>query len=231
MNTTLSLLTKNVRGVLAASAAFSVMAAAPVYAQEAEESAKAEDFEQIAVVGSRAAPRSVADSAVPIDIISDEEFKQQGATDMVSMMQTVVPSFNVNDQPINDASTLVRPANLRGMASDHTLVLVNGKRRHRSAVITFLGGGLSDGAQGPDISVIPAAALKQVEVLRDGAAAQYGSDAIAGVINFVLNDASEGGSFEARYGSFYEGDGDMIQMSGNVGLPLSDKGFINLSAE
>ena len=231
MNTTLSLLTKNVRGVLAASAAFSVMAAAPVYAQEAEESAKAEDFEQIAVVGSRAAPRSVADSAVPIDIISDEEFKQQGATDMVSMMQTVVPSFNVNDQPINDASTLVRPANLRGMASDHTLVLVNGKRRHRSAVITFLGGGLSDGAQGPDISVIPAAALKQVEVLRDGAAAQYGSDAIAGVINFVLNDASEGGSFEARYGSFYEGDGDMIHMSGNVGLPLSDKGFINLSAE
>ncbi len=126
---------------------------------------------------------------------------------------------------------LVRPANLRGMASDHTLVLVNGKRRHRSAVITFLGGGLSDGAQGPDISVIPAAALKQVEVLRDGAAAQYGSDAIAGVINFVLNDASEGGTFEARYGSYYEGDGDMIQMSGNVGLPLSDKGFINLSAE
>ncbi|OJF67476.1 TonB-dependent receptor [Alteromonas sp. V450] len=231
MNTTLSLLTKNVRGVLAASAAFSVMAAAPVYAQEADESAKAEDFEQIAVVGSRAAPRSVADSAVPIDIISDEEFKQQGATDMVSMMQTVVPSFNVNDQPINDASTLVRPANLRGMASDHTLVLVNGKRRHRSAVITFLGGGLSDGAQGPDISVIPAAALKQVEVLRDGAAAQYGSDAIAGVINFVLNDASEGGTFEARYGSYYEGDGDMIQLSGNVGLPLSDKGFINLSAE
>ena len=231
MNTSLSLLTKNVRGVLAASAAFSVMATAPVFAQEAEESAKAEDFEQIAVVGSRAAPRSVADSAVPIDIISDEEFKQQGATDMVSMMQTVVPSFNVNDQPINDASTLVRPANLRGMASDHTLVLVNGKRRHRSAVITFLGGGLSDGAQGPDISVIPAAALKQVEVLRDGAAAQYGSDAIAGVINFVLNDSAEGGMFEARYGSYYEGDGDMIQLSGNVGMPLSDKGFINLSAE
>ena len=231
MKTHLSLLTKNVRSVLAASAAFSVIAAAPVYAQEADDEKKAEDYEQIAVVGSRAAPRSIGDSAVPIDIISSEDFKQQGATDMVSMMQTVVPSFNVNDQPINDASTLVRPANLRGMASDHTLVLVNGKRRHRSAVITFLGGGLSDGAQGPDISVIPAAALKQVEVLRDGAAAQYGSDAIAGVINFVLNDASEGGSFEARYGSYYEGDGDMIQLSGNVGLPLSEKGFINLSAE
>jgi iron complex outermembrane receptor protein len=231
MKTHLSLLTKNVRSVLAASAAFSVIAAAPVYAQEADDEKKAEDYEQIAVVGSRAAPRSIGDSAVPIDIISSEDFKQQGATDMVSMMQTVVPSFNVNDQPINDASTLVRPANLRGMAADHTLVLVNGKRRHRSAVITFLGGGLSDGAQGPDISVIPASALKQVEVLRDGAAAQYGSDAIAGVINFVLNDASEGGTFEARYGSFYEGDGDMIQLSGNIGLPLSDAGFINLSAE
>ncbi|WP_246223178.1 TonB-dependent receptor plug domain-containing protein [Alteromonas profundi] len=230
MNTNLSLLTKNVRSVLAASAAFSVFAFAPAQAQEAEKES-AEDYEQIAVVGSRSAPRSIGDSAVPIDIISDEDFKQQGATDMVSMMQTVVPSFNVNDQPINDASTLVRPANLRGMASDHTLVLVNGKRRHRSAVITFLGGGLSDGAQGPDISVIPAAALKQVEVLRDGAAAQYGSDAIAGVINFVLNDASEGGSFEARYGSYYEGDGDMIQMAGNIGLPLSENGFINLSAE
>ena len=150
---------------------------------------------------------------------------------MVSMMQTVVPSFNVNDQPINDASTLVRPANLRGMASDHTLVLVNGKRRHRSAVITFLGGGLSDGAQGPDISTIPAAALKQVEVLRDGAAAQYGSDAIAGVVNFVLKDSAEGGMFEARYGSHYEGDGDMMQLSGNIGLPLGNDGFANFTGE
>ena len=231
MKTSLSLLTKNVRAVLAASAALSAMAVTPVYAQEEETAETPDDYEQIAVVGTRAAPRSVGESAVPIDIISDEEFKSQGSTDMVSMMQTVVPSFNVNDQPINDASSLVRPANLRGMASDHTLVLVNGKRRHRSAVITFLGGGLSDGAQGPDISVIPAAALKQVEVLRDGAAAQYGSDAIAGVVNFVLKDAAEGGSVEARYGSYYEGDGDMMQISGNVGMPLSDDGFINLTAE
>ncbi len=230
MKTSLTRVTKQVRGVLAASAALSVMTMAPAHAQDAQ-TESAEDFEQIAVVGSRAAPRSVAESAVPIDIISNEEFKSQGSTDMVSMLQTVVPSLNVNDQPINDASTLVRPANLRGMASDHTLVLVNGKRRHRSAVITFLGGGLSDGAQGPDISVIPASALKQIEVLRDGAAAQYGSDAIAGVINFVLNDASEGGSFEARYGSYYEGDGDTIQLSGNIGMPLSENGFINLSAE
>ena len=230
MKTSMSKLTKNVRTALAASAAVSMLASVNAYAQESEE-AEAKDVEKIAVVGTRAAPRSVGDSPVPVDIISSDEFQNQGATDMVSMMQTVVPSFNVNDQPINDASTLVRPANLRGMASDHTLVLVNGKRRHRSAVITFLGGGLSDGAQGPDISVIPSSALKQVEVLRDGAAAQYGSDAIAGVVNFVLKDADEGGMFEARYGSYYEGDGDMMQVSGNIGLPLSENGFINLSAE
>ena len=230
MKTSLSQVTRNVRIALAASAAVGMLASANTYAQEADE-AEAKDFEQIAVVGTRAAPRSVGESPVPVDIISSDEFQNQGATDMVSMMQTVVPSFNVNDQPINDASTLVRPANLRGMASDHTLVLVNGKRRHRSAVITFLGGGLSDGAQGPDISVIPSSALKQVEVLRDGAAAQYGSDAIAGVINFVLNDADEGGMVEARYGSYYEGDGDLMQISGNIGLPLSENGFINLSAE
>ena len=234
MKTTLSLLTKNMRTAFAASAAFSVLAFNTAAAQELGDKAAEqapEDVEQIAIVGTRAAPRSVGESPVPIDIIGDEEFKSQGSTDMVSMLQTVVPSFNVNDQPINDASSLVRPANLRGMASDHTLVLVNGKRRHRSAVITFLGGGLSDGAQGPDISVIPAAALKQVEVLRDGAAAQYGSDAIAGVVNFVLKDDAEGGVLEARYGSYYEGDGDMMQISGNVGLPLSDDGFLNLSAE
>ncbi len=235
MKTSLTVLTKHVRHVLATSAAISLLASNVAIAQQNEETDNESDveerYEQIAVVGTRAAPRSVGESAVPIDIISDEEFRNQGSTDMVSMMQTVVPSFNVNDQPINDASTLVRPANLRGMASDHTLVLVNGKRRHRSAVITFLGGGLSDGAQGPDISVIPAAALKQVEVLRDGAAAQYGSDAIAGVINFVLKDSDEGGTFEARYGSYYEGDGDMVQFSGNVGMPLTDAGFVNIAAE
>lgn len=197
----------------------------------ANETAAEKDIEKIAVVGSRAAPRSIGDSPVPVDVISSEEFNKQGSTDMVSMLQTSVPSFNVNEQPINDASTLVRPANLRGMAADHTLVLVNGKRRHRSAVITFLGGGLSDGAQGPDLSVIPSIAIKQVEVLRDGAAAQYGSDAIAGVINFVLKDDQEGGQFEVKYGSHYEGDGDTIQYAGNVGLPLTSEGYANFSFE
>lgn len=229
MNMQLSRLSKGIRLVTAASLTASMTIAAPALAQESN--AEDNSVEKIAVVGTRSAPRSIGDSPVPVDIISEEEFRSQGSTDMVSMMQSAVPSFNVNDQPINDASTLVRPANLRGMASDHTLVLVNGKRRHRSAVITFLGGGLSDGAQGPDISTIPSIAMKQVEVLRDGAAAQYGSDAIAGVINFVLKDDSEGGSFEARYGSHYAGDGDMQQYSGNIGLPFTNNGFANFSFE
>ncbi len=229
MKTPISRLSNSIRYVIAASAAASVVSVSPVLAQEAADDSA--DVEKIAIVGTRSAPRSIGDSAVPIDVISGDEFKNQGSTDMVSMMQNIVPSFNVNDQPINDASTLVRPANLRGMASDHTLVLVNGKRRHRSAVITFLGGGLSDGAQGPDISTIPAAALKQIEVLRDGAAAQYGSDAIAGVVNFVLKDDSEGGVIDVHAGSYFEGDGDAVQVSANIGLPLTDKGFVNISAE
>lgn len=192
---------------------------------------QANGLEKIAVVGTRNAPRSAVDSPVPLDIIDAQALSSQGNSDVLSMLSAMVPSLNVNDQPINDASSLVRPANLRGMSSDHTLLLLNGKRRHRSAVITFLGGGLSDGAQGPDISVIPAYALKQVEVLRDGASAQYGSDAIAGVINFVLNDAREGGSAALKVGGFSEGDGELFQIQLNKGFALGEHGFLNTTAE
>ncbi len=197
--------------------------------QAAEETKVNKNVEKIAVVGTRSAPRSIGDSPVPIDIIGGEELDKGGNTDMLELLKGSVPSFNVHQNPISDAASLVRPANLRGLPSDSTLVLVNGKRRHRASVIAFLGGGINDGAQGADISVIPSIALKQVEVLRDGAAAQYGSDAIAGVMNFVLKDASEGGSFEIRQGEYYEGDGDTTQISGNVGLPFTDSGFANLS--
>ena len=188
-------------------------------------------LERIAVVGSRNAPRSVTSSAVPLDIITQSAFRAQAGANLLDVLAATVPSLNVNDQPINDATSLVRPANLRGMAADHTLLLLNGKRRHRSAVITFLGGGLSDGAQGPDISVLPASAMQQVEVLRDGAAAQYGSDAIAGVINFVLKDEAQGGSVSVKAGEYFESDGQLIQLHGNIGLPLGDDGFANLTAE
>lgn len=190
-----------------------------------------ETLEELIVTGVRGEARSVIDSTVPVDVLSSAEFQNQGDTDLSNLLRNVVPSYNVNSQPISDAATVVRPANLRGLAPDHTLVLVNGKRRHRAAVIYWLGNGVADGAQGPDISAIPSSALKQVEVLRDGAAAQYGSDAIAGVINFILNDANDGASVEARYGGYYAGDGATYTISGNVGLPLTSDGFFNFAFE
>jgi len=202
---------------------------APSFAAGFEETVKADDVERIAVVGSRSAPRSVAESPVPIDIIGGDELGKNASSDMIDMLVGAIPSFNSRAQPISDAASLIRPVNLRGLPSDSTLVLVNGKRRHRASVIAFQGGGINDGAQGPDISVIPSVALKQVEVLRDGAAAQYGSDAIAGVMNFVLKDDADGGSISVRQGSYYEGDGDATIIDGNVGLPFTKDGFVNLS--
>ena len=188
--------------------------------------------EETVVVGSRAQPRTVAASPVPVDVLSTSDLTNQGVVNLQDQLRTVIPSFNVNTQPISDASTVVRPAMLRNLAPDHTLVLVNGKRRHRSSVIDWHGGnGVAYGSQGPDISAIPAIALRQVEVLRDGAAAQYGSDAIAGVMNFRLKDAASGGSVEFDTGTFQEADGEAFHVAGNVGLPLGATGFANLSLE
>ena len=186
-------------------------------------------LEEVVVVGSRGAPRSVGDSPVPVDVISADELGRAGSNDLMMQLQSAVPSLNVHLQPISDAASMIRPANLRGLSSDSTLVMVNGKRRHRASVIAFQGGGVNDGSQGPDISVIPSIALKSVEVLRDGAAAQYGSDAVAGVINFVLNDSAEGGSLKVKQGQFSEGDGDTTVVMGNFGMPLTDAGFMNIS--
>ena len=212
--------------------------------------------EQVVVVGTRAQPRSVTASAVPIDVIRNEDFVSQGSTDLAEQLRTVVPSFNISIQPISDAATIVRPANLRNLAPDHTLILVNGKRRHRAAVITWLGNGIADGSQGPDLSVIPSIAIRQAEVLRDGAAAQYGSDAIAGVMNFQLKDARSGGSLEFRTGAYLDanpgslstcgegiigdikhscngigGRGQAFTVAANAGLPLGRTGFVNFSLE
>lgn len=189
------------------------------------------DDDEVITTGTRRAARSAADIVAPVDVISGTELLNQASNDVSDLIRISVPSYNVNTQPISDAATIVRPANLRGLSPDNTLVLLNGKRRHRASVISFLGGGIADGAHGPDISVFPSLGLKQVEVLRDGASSQYGSDAIAGVINFVLNDSSEGGIIEVKYGSTYAGDGDNYRITGNYGLPLGDRGFVNITAE
>ena len=190
-----------------------------------------EMVEEIITLGARAKARSATDSVAPVDVINASELANQGDVDITNLLRNSVPSYYVSDQPISDAGTMVRPQGLRGMSADHTLVLVNGKRRHRSSVILWAAGGISDGAQGPDTSVFPTAAIKTVDVLRDGAASQYGSDALAGVINFNLKDASEGGSISVKAGQYGEGDGDMQYVSGNFGLPLGANGFVNTTFE
>ena len=189
-------------------------------------------IDEIVVVGSRTAPRQALDSIVPVDSFGSVSLSSQGGADMSNIIRTIVPSFHVNTNPSRDSAALLRPVNLRGLAPDHTLVLVNNKRRHRGAVIQWISNGASDGAQGPDISAIPFIAIERMEVLRDGAAAQYGSDAIAGVINFVLKDAAEGGSLESKWGFHSEDSSeDLLTVAGNIGLPALGRGFLNLSGE
>ena len=182
------------------------------------------------VVGTRAEPRSVTESTVPVDAISPQELISQGNTDLSDQLRTVIPSYNVSVHPIADAATIVRPASLRNLSPEHTLVLLNGKRRHRSSVIAWQFGP-TVGNHGPDVSTIPSIALRQVEVLRDGASAQYGSDAIAGVMNFQLKDANSGGRFEINTGTYGKEGGDSYTFAGNVGLPIGQTGFANLSLE
>ena len=188
-------------------------------------------LEEMIVIGTRRAEQALEDAPVPVDVIQGDELMSQASTDLDDLLRTTTLSYNVQRHAIDDEGTLVRGATLRGLAPDAALLLVNEKRRHRSAAITFLGSSLNAGSQGPDMSVIPAIAVKRIEVLRDGAAAQYGSDAIAGVINVQLKDAAEGGMLEVRYGEYYEGDGELTQVAGNIGLPLGNSGFLNLSAE
>ena len=186
--------------------------------------------EEIVVTGSRLRQRSVTDSMVPIDAVAGEALSRQGSTELDMLLRNVVPSLNISATS-GDAAVVVRPINLRGLAPDHALVLIDGKRRHRGAVILWSRIGVSHGAQGPDLSSIPAIALRQVEVLRDGASAQYGSDAIAGVVNFLLKDADSGGALAVRAGAYSAGDGESATVAGNIGLPWGDEGFVNLSME
>lgn len=195
------------------------------------QSSDAGEIEEVVVTGSRRTGRSPTNVSAPVDIIGAEQLQNQGDTDTINLLRASVPSFNSDANPLSGTPTYMRPVSLRGLSPDHVLVLMNGKRRHRGSNIATFSGGNTDGAQGPDISAIPSIALKQVQVLRDGAAAQYGSDAIAGVINFILDDASSGARVEAKYASTYEGDGDRYQLAGTFGLPLGSSGYARFSGE
>lgn len=207
----------------------------PVTAQEeAESESDSEDesaMEQMTVIGVRNPDRSVAESTAAIQVIGSEDLDMNGSTDLLDQLATQIPAMHVERFPIADAATLIRPLNLRGLPSDATLVLINGKRRHRGAVVALLAGGKNAGSQGPDIAAIPSIALDRVEVLRDGATAQYGSDAIAGVVNFVLKGSSSEQIYQYKTGQYFQGDGNNQSLAALYGFPLFSDGFVTLSAE
>ena len=226
--------TKYIRSILLGSAFICMSNIAHAQANntsDTEPGAETARQETIVITGTRRAGRTVEDSAVPIDVLTSEELIG-GATDTNDILKTLIPSYNVQQISVGGGSPFIRPPTLRGLPPDQILVLVNGKRRHRSALVDLGGGGaLAAGAHAVDIASIPSIAIGQVEVLRDGASAQYGSDAIAGVINFILKDDPDGMSGSAQWGSYYEGDGDSARLQANIGLPLTENGFINVSGE
>lgn len=189
------------------------------------------DMEELHVVGVRNPNRALTDSTVSVEVVDAERLRANGSLDLLDQLSNEITSLHMERYAIADAATLIRPINLRGLPSDATLVLVNGKRRHRGAVIALLGGGKNQGAHGPDIAAIPSIALERVEVLRDGASAQYGSDAIAGVMNFVLRGGSDVRAGQFKYGQYFAGDGVTNGFSGILGLPLTEGGFATVSVE
>lgn len=185
------------------------------------------ELEEIIVVGSRRQGRTAIDSAVPVDMFTQQDLDSVSSDDMLEVIKTLIPSFQVRRFPISDGRSFIRPPQLRGMSSNYILALVNGKRRHRSSVV-LLG---FDGAHGPDLAAIPSIALKSVEILRDGASALYGSDAIAGVMNFNLKDAAEGGELRLQTGMYSEDNESGYLIALNQGFTLGENGFLNISAE
>jgi iron complex outermembrane receptor protein len=191
--------------------------------------------EDVFVTGTRAAGRTAMKSLSPVDGFSSESLRRQGNGDMTETLKNQVPSFNAT--PLTgDGAAFVRPTSMRGLPPDNILVLTNSKRRHRSSLISHFGAAMNVGAQAVDIGMIPSIAVKRLEVLRDGASAQYGSDAIAGVMNFMLKDNSEGVEFQVTTGQWMTapngrgGESD-VTVAANIGLPLTKNGFVNLSFE
>ena len=190
-----------------------------------------ESLGEIIITGSRTAPRSSADSPLPIDVVGVKELLSTGQTTFDKALAFKIPSFNTVQTPVNDATSLLDPYEIRNMGPSRTLVLINGKRKNVSALL-YTQDSPGRGETGTDISAIPVDAIKSIEVLRDGASAQYGSDAIAGVINIILKDNVNSGSATLRSGITSEGDGEMFGISINNGSSIGDdKGFVNYTVD
>lgn len=198
-------------------------------------------LEEVVVVGTRFAGHNADQSLAPVDVVTSANIRQAAALpgEVGATLQSLVPSFNLPRQSNSDFADLVRPAQLRGLSPDQTLVLVNGKRRHTTATLTTESK-LGKGTSPVDLNTIPVGAIERIEVLRDGAGAQYGSDAIAGVINIVLKDAAEGGEATMSLGQNrtdfkptgkHIDDGDTVYASVNAGFGIGDGGFLNVTAE
>ncbi|MGH7563796.1 MAG: TonB-dependent receptor, partial [Gemmatimonadota bacterium] len=185
-------------------------------------------------IGSRAGHTAADELAVPVDVFTAEDVQSQGTPETSAILEELSPSVNFPRQSVTDATDIVRPFTLRGLSPDHTLVLVNGKRRHRTALVHIFGAGMGAGASGVDLNALPASMIDRIEVLRDGAAAQYGSDAIAGVVNLVVKDGVFPLTLGATTGRYFPGefdeDGTIRDVSGGIGLPLGE-GSLSLFAE
>jgi iron complex outermembrane recepter protein len=225
--------------LLALGSAAQAQDAPPPPAKEEEELDSIVD--EVVVTGTRVAQRTRLESLAPVDVFSQEALTSQGTTELAEALSDAAPSLNFPRPSITDGTDHIRPATLRGLAPDQTLVLVNSKRRHPSALVN-VNGSVGRGSAAVDLNAIPMAAIESVEVLRDGASAQYGSDAIAGVINLRLREAREGGSTTVTYGEYntevetergqrHATDGATLTASAWVGLPLGEEGFLTLTGE
>ena len=225
---------------LAASGAALLIASA-ASAQEAPADAGATSVDDIVVTGSRVPSRSRLDTLAPVDVVTAETLSTRGTTEFAAALAQTVPSLTFARPSVVDGTDSIRPATLRGLSPDQTLVLLNGTRRHASALVN-VNGSIGRGSAAVDLNAIPTGALDRVEVLRDGASAQYGSDAIAGVINLRLKEAREGGGASVTYGQYFttvetargerdETDGGTVTASAWQGLGLGSDGFLTLSAE
>ena len=192
--------------------------------------AEGTELSEVVIVGSRGVPRSEGDTPLPIDKVGAEQLVATGQTTFDKALQYTIPSFNTVQTPVNDATSLLDPYEIRNMGPSRTLILVNGKRKNLSSLL-YVQTSPGRGETGADISAIPIDAISRVEVLRDGASAQYGSDAIAGVVNIVLKDKVTAPSLTLRTGITSEGDGETLGLALTNGTNLNDKGFLNYTAD